>query len=1217
LVVRDSGNGELIMRYGPSLHKNLNGFQEHDGQWRLGDNINDIDYQKALDVDFSLHGDEEFLIVASDGLWDIFKGPRRDEIGDGMTLADQVKAIDNVATMEISVRGLEDRWRRRASVPPLTLANLNEIIVEAIAGGLNPAQALVERTKKLDSDHDDITVVVVDLRNWASRRARVASDAVSAASDKADNLSNYVEDLGLSVPVLPTNVHDLVDQFNTFVVRVDTLSLDEATKESVFGELSDKFKKDFLIFIRHGASIDSLNDKGRTPLVQAMHDKNVMGVRDLLALGASILVKNSQEEVIAAPEIRACDDDMFGVLTEFGRLSAERDQVRRIRESPVVAAASAGVAARPVTAIGSDRNFDVGFAPSLEDDFQQIVLRDFLPNYRPDVTVVGQFTAVPEILTHAGVENNQALRVETAVGDWYVGHLPGYYGIGTKKPDQDAAFVAGLSAGVFDGSGENPMSAAFPESGVARNYATGGANVAKYLMEKARVTGSLEQAAAAYRGLAGKEDLIYQARATDQLVNIAVSGGGCMMCSVTINEHGTSCRVQNDGDAGMIIITEEGRLIHGPSMHANLEGCLGATKCSLGVDGDGSIGKLEDSRVAIPDNAAYLIVACDGLWDRFYGPRSALPGPASVARDDQRAVDSVNVGRSYAPDEISSLRGSESADGLLTTSSILEALRNAEREGKNPAQALVDLSRAKAMERDVQHDDDTTALVFKFKPRAATSGDVDAEGVTVSATRAAGGPAAASYDFDTDLARFCKVLCMASGGVPDEPSLTLETGSLFSGYDYNDLVLDSDAVAWQHENYVYVKNRGKTYFISPGLRDGKLVLREMAIKSPEGRSYPLRDIMREFIANSAPFKKEFSKMRLEKVVQNLEATRQKCTADMSQCKASFVAYNFDETNEFKELPPFVGVGEMGGVRILIGESMEDAVAVRRVGRTMFCGVFDGHGDWDGLFARHCSRALVPCVASSIEAAVSGGIAEAIRRSIVEFDEAQTSFKDLSYAMRHILYNRGTTMSGFFLDSLGKKLYVTNLGDSRTILINEAGALLYATEDHDPNAAREQVRIKAAGGTIIKSTSGSGEYRLMPGNLSVSRAFGDYPEKQVGPRLNSMGESIDIKAPLVSNEADVAEHPAEGVAYAIVACDGLWDVLSNEEAANIVLRLIRKYKDGAEISDGLMLGKVAEDLILIAKGLGSSDNISAVVVDVQAAVAVAHSEAAAIAASARG
>lgn len=116
------------------------------------------------------------------------------------------------------------------------------------------------------------------------------------------------------------------------------------------------------------------------------------------------------------------------------------------------------------------------------------------------------------------------------------------------------------------------------------------------------------------------------------------------------------------------------------------------------------------------------------------------------------------------------------------------------------------------------------------------------------------------------------------------------------------------------------------------------------------------------------------------------------------------------------------------------------------------------------------------------------------------------------------------------------IYFSNLGDSRGIAVSN-GNLMVVTEDHKPYRPDEQKRITNAGGNVIM--------QRINGNLAVSRALGDYDYK------NWLGRGPFEQ--LVSPEPDLYPLPRRAEdEFIALACDGVWDVMSNEE----FFRLIR-------------------------------------------------------------
>ncbi|CAL9203442.1 probable protein phosphatase 2C 44 isoform X1 [Musa acuminata AAA Group] len=112
---------------------------------------------------------------------------------------------------------------------------------------------------------------------------------------------------------------------------------------------------------------------------------------------------------------------------------------------------------------------------------------------------------------------------------------------------------------------------------------------------------------------------------------------------------------------------------------------------------------------------------------------------------------------------------------------------------------------------------------------------------------------------------------------------------------------------------------------------------------------------------------------------------------------------------------------------------------------------------------------------------------------------------------------------------GKDLWIANIGDSRAVL-SERGAAKQLTVDHEPHVERS--RIEKQGGFV---TIFPGDVPRVNGQLAVARAFGDQ----------------SLKAHL-SSEPDVRHVPIDSTTeFVILASDGLWKVINNQEAVDLV------------------------------------------------------------------
>ncbi|XP_047054886.1 protein phosphatase 2C 50-like [Lolium rigidum] len=163
----------------------------------------------------------------------------------------------------------------------------------------------------------------------------------------------------------------------------------------------------------------------------------------------------------------------------------------------------------------------------------------------------------------------------------------------------------------------------------------------------------------------------------------------------------------------------------------------------------------------------------------------------------------------------------------------------------------------------------------------------------------------------------------------------------------------------------------------------------------------------------------------------------------------------------------------------------------------------------------------------------------------------------------------------------------NCGDSRVVLCRGKEPIALSI-DHKPDRKDELARIEAAGGKVIDWNG----YRVS-GILAMSRSIGDRYLK-----------------PFVIPKPEVTVVPrAKDDDCLILASDGLWDVMSNEDACKIARRQIllwhKNKNDGAYSDEGggeptmNPAAKAAADcLVRLALMKGSNDNISVIVIDLK-------------------
>ena len=159
---------------------------------------------------------------------------------------------------------------------------------------------------------------------------------------------------------------------------------------------------------------------------------------------------------------------------------------------------------------------------------------------------------------------------------------------------------------------------------------------------------------------------------------------------------------------------------------------------------------------------------------------------------------------------------------------------------------------------------------------------------------------------------------------------------------------------------------------------------------------------------------------------------------------------------------------------------------------------------------------------------------------------------------------------------GNTLTVANAGDSRAVLSRrgEAAAL---SRDHKPADEDERARIQNAGGFVQEGR--------VNGSLALSRAIGDLEYKR--------------SKTLPAHEQIVTAHPEitvtelkEGDEFLIIACDGIWDVLTSQQTVDYVRQRIDADVPLSKICEQLADECMAPD----TKGTGiGCDNMSVVIV----------------------
>jgi len=228
----------------------------------------------------------------------------------------------------------------------------------------------------------------------------------------------------------------------------------------------------------------------------------------------------------------------------------------------------------------------------------------------------------------------------------------------------------------------------------------------------------------------------------------------------------------------------------------------------------------------------------------------------------------------------------------------------------------------------------------------------------------------------------------------------------------------------------------------------------------------------------------------------------------------------------------------------------------------FIGVFDGHGG--KLVSKYLKDNLPPFFMKKFKKNIYLKPDTFSKYVTKVYDVIQTKLKNEH--PRAVNYCGSTAcITIHCIDPELKKtfIWIANVGDSRAILSNRDGIAVQLSKDHKPNSPEERARIEQLGGKIVYDGV---DWRVK--DLSLSRAFGDI---ECTPYVTHLPQIYRYKL-------------SSGDKFLIQACDGLWDVVNNQDAVDFILDLQnKKFK-----------GNYAKALAEYAYKVGSLDNVTVVI-----------------------
>ena len=229
----------------------------------------------------------------------------------------------------------------------------------------------------------------------------------------------------------------------------------------------------------------------------------------------------------------------------------------------------------------------------------------------------------------------------------------------------------------------------------------------------------------------------------------------------------------------------------------------------------------------------------------------------------------------------------------------------------------------------------------------------------------------------------------------------------------------------------------------------------------------------------------------------------------------------------------------------------------------FFAIYDGHG----------GRGAVNIVQKSFHTIFESELNDLEQQTSSETDliDVTQAFNqaysrmDAELKVQEILYNGATSITCYIrhMPKLNKRfLYVANCGDARVVISKKDGTAERLTYDHKASDEGEVKRIKSKNGFVA--------YNRVNGVLSVTRSFGDHAMKEW-----VISDPYHSFVDLTDGEYD----------YLIMACDGVWDVMSDQDCVNLI----------HENASSMNCQQLADFIMKRSLTLGSTDNISVIII----------------------
>eukprot|EP01147_Barroeca_monosierra_P000027 gene27-3423_t len=237
----------------------------------------------------------------------------------------------------------------------------------------------------------------------------------------------------------------------------------------------------------------------------------------------------------------------------------------------------------------------------------------------------------------------------------------------------------------------------------------------------------------------------------------------------------------------------------------------------------------------------------------------------------------------------------------------------------------------------------------------------------------------------------------------------------------------------------------------------------------------------------------------------------------------------------------------------------------------FYAVYDGHAGSNA--SKYCAQNLHYNLFDRLPTDVSEkGFGGRMKKCLTEtFATTDRNFLQEAASQTPAWKDGCTAAAVVILDDV---IYAANVGDTRSCVgrLENSDSIkpLLLSKVHVATQYEERQRIQKAGGALV----------FLVNITLVSRTIGDGRFKSIG----ASSQPHVIKCSLSPKDK-----------FLLIACDGLWDHFSTDDAVQFVWSKLRESEKGDVLLDLNLAQTIANQLVNEAVHRGSDDNVSAIIV----------------------